>query len=177
MSITKPFYQLISWLLIGFMLLSNLANLATNSELNESVCKAYSATSLSEYYTTFADTSIKFITNFVIKITNGQINPTANQPVSPSNNNKKEKKSSETTAIILSVPNIKDLISFYILSSHFAVVFKFNLNEINFVINDIFIKTFCIVSLFLACFIRLARSDTEDNNKIIKNNNIKFRLV
>ncbi len=176
MRITKPFYQFISWLLIGFMLLANLANLATNSELNESVCKAYSATSLSEYYTTFADTSIKIITNFVIKITNGQINPNTNQPVSPSNDNKKEKKSSENVAVILSVPNIKDLTSCYVLSSNFAIISKFNLNKIDFV-SSIFIKIFCIISLFLACFIRLARSDTEDNNKIIKNNNIKFRLA
>lgn len=176
MNMTKPFYQFISWLLIGFMLLTNLANLATNSEVNNCVSKAYSATSLSEYYTTFADTSIKLITNFVVKITNGQINPVVNQPVSSSNKNKKEKKSSENTAIILSVPNIKDLTSFYMLSPHFAVISNFNLNRISF-INSVFIKILCIVSLFLACFIKLARSDTEYNNKIIKNNNIKFRLV
>ena len=176
MNMTKPFYQFISWLLIGFMLLTNLANLATNNEVNDCVYKAYSATSLSEYYTTFADTSIKLITDFVIKITNGQINPNANQPVSSSNNNKKEKKSSDNKAIILSVPNIKDLTSFYVLSTNFAAISNFNLNKINF-INSIFIKIFCVISLFLACFIRLARSDTEDNNKIIKNNNIKFRLV
>ena len=135
-----------------------------------------SATSLSEYYTAFADTSIKFITNFVVKITNGQINQNTNKPITPSNKNKKEKKSSENTAVILSVPSIKDLSSFYVLSANFAAVSNFNLNKINFV-DIIYIKIFCIVSLFLACFIRLARSDTEDNNKIIKNNNIKFRLA
>lgn len=173
MSITKTFYQFVAWLLIGFMLLTNLVNLTTNQQVNSCVSNAYSATSISEYYTSIVDGSIKLITDFVVKITNGCININSENDALPSKQNKKESKSDVPLAI-LAVSDYKNMNTFYNLSLSPALISSFVFDKVSF-FSNLFFKFLGMVSLFLICLFALARSDTEDNN--IKNNNmVEFRL-
>ena len=173
MSITKPFYQIITWFLIGFMLLANLVNLTTNQQVNSCVSNAYSATSISEYYTSVVDSSLKLITDFVVKITNGHINVNPANAALPSKQNKNENKS-DTPFAILAASDYKNINTFYDTSLSSALISNFVFDKVSFLANS-GLSFFGIISLFLICLFGLARSDTEDNN--IKNNNIfKFRL-
>ena len=174
MRVTKPFYQFVTWFLIGFMFLANLVNLTTNQQVNTCVSDAYYATSLSEYYTSVVDGSIKLITDFVLKITNGHINTSSANAGLPVKQNKDESKS-DTALAILAASDYKNINTFYDASASFALVSNSVFGKIAFFTNAYF-YFFGVVSLFLICLFGLARSDTEDNN--IKNNNIfKFRLV
>ncbi|WP_413853146.1 hypothetical protein [Candidatus Ruminimicrobium bovinum] len=174
MVLTKTFYQIITWFLVGFMLLTNLVNLTTNQQVNSCVSNAYSATSISEYYTSVVDGSIKLITNFVVKITNGHINVNTANAAVPSKQNKNESKSDVALAI-LAASDYKNINTFYDTSAGYALVSNFVFDKVVFLTSSV-LNFFGIISLFLICLFGLARSDTEDNN--IKNNNIvKFRLV
>ena len=177
MKMSKTLYQFISWLLIGFMLLANLVNLTTNGDLNNCVYKAYSATSLSEYYVSVADVPIKFITDFVLTITKGKLCKTENTAAATSSQNKKEKKQSSDKpfAVILSASNDKSINSVFNDFSPFSIISNSINTEISFD-NNFLISFFFGIFLVLACFLRLARSDTEDNNIITYKNVLKFRL-
>jgi len=173
MVVTKTFYQIIAWFLVGFMLLTNLVNLTMNQQINSCVSNAYSATSISEYYTSVVDGSIKLITNFVVKITNGYINVNTANAALPSKQNKNENKSDNVLAI-LAASDYKNINTFYDNSLCSVLVSNFVFDKVVFLMSSV-LNFFGIISLFLICLFGLARSDTEDNN--IKNNNIiKFRL-
>ena len=175
MRITKPFYQCITWLLVGFMLLTNLVNLTTNQQVNSCVSDAYYATSLSEYYTSVVDGSIKLITDFVVKITNGHIKMAPNNVAGLPSKQDKTENNADNTLAFLAASDCKNINTFYGFSLDYALASIPVLNKISFFTN-LFFYFFGAVSLFLICLFGLARSDTEDNN--IKNNNIlRFRLV
>jgi len=172
MNIIKPFYQFITWLLVGFMLLSSLFNLTTNRQINSCVSNAYSATSISEYYTSVVDGSLKLITDFVIKITNGYINVNSENATLPSKQNKNENKSDVSLAI-LAASDYKNINTFYYSSLSYALIISSVFDNVSFFTNS-FLKFFGMFSLLFICLFGLARSDTEDNN--IKNNIFEFRL-
>lgn len=173
MSVTKPFYQFVAWFLIGFMLLTNFVNLTASQNVNSYVSTAYTATSLSEYYTSVVDGSIKLITNFVVKITNGHIDVNPANATLPCKQNKTENKSDASLAILAAL-DYKSVNTFCYVPLNCVLFSNFVLGNVNF-FTDSFFKVFCIISLFLICLFGLARSDTEDNN--IKNNSIfEFRL-